>query len=150
MEREIKIEPRMFSMQPVEYLIDRNPIIINGTCFVNLQPQNIILEFKMTLSGDDVCFVLDSVLHRDRYADIVEIMSEQILVPLSISQHISQDNAIVSFFREDEMHLRILDRQMGKIWFLEDNMIQPFSFNSCNDVWRFMITDQNNWSTGHL
>lgn len=150
MERELKAEPGMFTVCSVEYLVDTDPMILNGSCFINLQPQNITLEFKMTLSGDDVCFVLDNVLHRDRYANIVEIMSEQILIPLAISQNITQENAIISFFRKDEMHLRILNRQIGKIWFLEDNIIQPFSFNSCDDIWRFMITDQNNWSTGHV
>jgi hypothetical protein len=150
MEREIKIEPRIFAQNIVEYLIDEHPVMINDSLFINLEPQKVSLEFMMTLSGDDISFELIHTTHRDRYESIFEVMSEQILVPILNVQNILIENGIVHYFRESELHLRILANQLLKIWFIEDGKLNPFTSTPNEFPWKIMVTDHNKWSTGQL
>jgi len=132
------------------YRVDRDPIMDGDIFEIRVEPQELILKFKMTASGDNVCFRLDSVVYRNTEQIITEVMSEQILEPMCSNQEIAISNGILHLFREDELHLRILDTQLGKIWFIEDGRLNPLSYNRDTTEWHIMITDHNDWSTGHI
>lgn len=132
------------------YHIDTMPMNINGILHVVIKPQDLTLCFKMTASGDNICFQLVEVFHHNRYSAIVEVMSEQILLPLCLHQNIAQVDGILHLFRNDELHLRILQSRLGKIWFIEDNKLLPFAYSLGEENWNIMITDHNEWSTSHV
>lgn len=150
MERELKTQPRIFDILPVKYEIDNNWVMINGHCHIQLMPQEVSLDFKVTLVGDNISFYLCDVTHRSRYSPIFELMSEQILLPLLGCSKIALSDGIVHYFNDDEMYLRIASGQTGKIWFIEDNKLSLFTYSTGIHDWNIMMTDQNTWSTGHL
>lgn len=134
----------------VNYQVDTMPINIEGVLHITLKPQEVTLCFRMTAAGDNICFQLHEIIHHNRISDVIEVISDQILRPICTNQEIRIEDGIMHLFQEDELHLRILQSQMGKIWYIEDNHLVPFVHVATQHNWSIMITDHNNWSTGHL
>lgn len=162
MERELKTQPRIFSWsrrrysipkpltEQTLYVCDPSVTMKDGECTISLMPQGVQLKFKAVLAGDDVSFTLVNEYPSPRLHHTVEVMSDQILMPLCKILGILPDNAILHMFRQDEMHLRILKQQLCKVWLVDSGSLHLFTVDTDADKWRLMITDHNNWSTGHL
>jgi len=131
----------------IQYEIDQKPNFLEDELYINLNPQNITLVFSITTISDITHFEFTKAYHRDRYSPITEIMSEQILLPMTNYSRIAARDGILHICRDNDMHIRILERQLNKIWFLEDDQIHITGFRHLALPWSFWITDQNTWST---
>jgi len=135
------------SNDSLSYSVDEKPTVIDDELSISISPQNLILIFSIIEIDSIFHFEFKRALHRGRYDPIVEIMSQQILLPLSHYAGIPSRDAIIHMCRDDDLHIRILERQLQKIWFIEDGDITITGFRSLSIPWSFWITDQNTWST---
>jgi hypothetical protein len=148
-ERNRMSEESMISSENI-YEIDNKPIRLNDELHINLNPQGIILVFTITEMEGCNRYEFYKAIFRNRYDPIVEVMSEQILIPISLMCNIPIHDSILHMYRDNTCHLRILERQLGKIWFLEDSNLNVIGYANSLLHWVFWITDNNHWLVNYI
>jgi len=127
--------------------VDTNPMVIDGIVMIELLSQGILLEFEMTTSGTLSSFTLIDVRHKSDYQFIVDLKSEQILIPLCRAAGIPVADSILHLKHDDAFHLRILKRHLFKNWFIIGGKLNVWNDKELNEGWSIDVTDHHTWST---
>jgi hypothetical protein len=127
-------------------VIDESPIMIDDEVIVYVSPQDIMMTFK--IGGDETMptYTLNNYLNLSDNAGEIQIFSDQILIPLSTIRGIEVRDGILHTFREEEVHVRILARQLGKVWVIDEDGIQIRGKVTAENPWSFMISNSESWS----
>lgn len=135
-----------YSDDSLKYDVDSSPGFVDDELFITVEPQQLTLVFTVNKLPEVTHFFFDRVIHRARYSSIIEIMSEQVLLPIVHFSRIPVRDGILHMCRDSDVSLRILERQLNKLWFIEDGQISVSGFRPLPSPWSFWITDQNKWT----
>lgn len=128
--------------------VDMAPTIIKGVLYINLMPQNVTVGFKVSYNKHSVTFKLDSIIHCDRIRLRTELLAEQVLLPMVSLARIDPDNVIVEYRSAGDRHVRMIDSQWDKHWFIENKELSVFKSTTSFKNWSVTVSDASQWVLG--
>jgi len=132
---------------PVQYQVDDQPLYDIDSCMIKLEPQGRVIEFEIEDIGHDLIFKNSQIMNLIGDQGDQTILADQILLPLCYITKIKKENAILTIQNEENMHIRILNRQLNQIWWETENQLQIFGSDLPTSPWSIKITDHRRWST---
>lgn len=143
-----KIRRRRLSNDIMDtFEIDHRPMYVDGFYYIAIQPQGLVLQFKVNQSGHVFLFRLSKVQHTLRCKDEVNIVSDQILTPFAGLCGLDPDNAILQFWRNKEHHTRTLVSQYQKIWAITGQSLKVWPTSADSISWIVQVSDPARWQS---
>jgi len=130
--------------------IDEFPMYLDNVYYIQIKPQNLILEFNVTRLGQLFSFDLLDVKHLGTYTETITVTSDQILIPLLGLTNIDQDYAIIHYTSEDNFHLRIARTQFNKQWLIHSGQLHLWKNQMNSKPWTIQVSDHHIWSSNNL
>jgi len=141
-----KSKPRYFDIME-SFEIDQRPMYMNGSYFVAIKPQGIVLQFSIKQDGAVFRFSLKKLSHMYRYREEIEVISDQILIPLAGLCGMDPDCAILQYIRHEECHTRTMVSQYEKRWMITNNCLCIWGSKKSGGSWDLQVSDPSMWQT---
>lgn len=117
---------------------------------IYLCPQDIIIEFTVSAVDTMKSFIYKGYHQLSEKPVGTSVKASQIIRPFCDHLECPISDAIVHYFREDSLHLRIASTQLTKFWPMTERGLHPMTIIDRGESWIIGISNQNSWSTNIL
>jgi len=127
--------------------VDNFPVFVGDSYYISLKPQELILEFKVYNLGDRYECTMNKVQHVDRVKYSIDILSDQILIPLIALCRLDLEETVVRYMCNGTTHIRIAENQYNRSWRIASDRLLIWPGSISTDSWKIELSDIKAWST---
>jgi len=129
------------------YEIDHYPVFCDGNLHLCLQPQNVILIINLEQDRMMYNFRLKQILQMSRYREFVDVVADQILVPLAGVMNCNPDDIILRLWKGADIRCRTLVSQYEKMWQINGDGLILNPRSSKSGGWGIQMVHSEHWQT---
>jgi len=125
--------------------IDMKPMMCGDYYIIKLAPQMVMMKFKIYRQNYSTTFELEESQQLARYKYIVEVLSDQVIIPMIAAVGLDTESSILQYRTHNICHTRMANSQYNKTWWITDNKLQLYRRSAMTPRWTITISDSQHW-----